>query len=147
MPEFLVSPENPYLSAQVYEWMTTGMPASQRRIESSQFRDSEPQSTYYKPYHAAELVDPLLDSVKPSEWTTVSSDDVLMRKILASYFLMEYHWFPAFQKDYFLQDMAAGRRSCCSSLLVNIVLALGSVSPRRRWHPKSLFLFAYTCRW
>lgn len=130
MPEFLLRPDNPYLNSWVYDWMATGngAPASHHLALSGHPRGAETQSTFCKPYHAAELVDPLLHNVKPSEWTTVCSDDNLMRKMLANYFLGEFHWFPAFQKDYFLQDMAAGRHSYCSSLLVNVVLVLGSVS-------------------
>lgn len=128
MPACLLQPDNPYLSARVYEWVATGAQTPPELVLSSRSRSPETQSTYYKPYHAAELVDPLLDTVKPSEWTTVSTDNVLMRKMLANYFLHDYQSAPPFQKDYFLQDMIAGRHSCCSSLLVNSVLAVGSVS-------------------
>jgi hypothetical protein len=131
MPTYLLRPDNPYLSSQLFEWMTADRaptPQQGQLVLSNRARRAEPRSTYHKPYHAAELIDPLVNMVKPSEWTTVSSDDVLMRKMLANYFLHDYHWFPPFQKDYFLQDMAAGRHSCCSSLLVNMVLTVGSVS-------------------
>ena len=128
MPKFLIRPDNPYLNSKVYEWTTNNASAGQELSVYGRSRPAEPQSPYEKPYHIAELVEPLINTVKPTEWTTVSSDDGLLRKLLALYFVHEYQWFPSFQKDYFLQDMAAGRRSCCSPLLVNIVLAIGCVS-------------------
>ena len=128
MPASLLHPNNPYLDSRVYGWIRNGSPAPQGLVMENQARWVESQSTYDKPYHVAELVDPLLSTVKPSEWITVSSDNVLMRKMLANCFLNKYHSIPPFQKDYFLQDMAAGRQNSCSSLLVNTVLALGSVS-------------------
>lgn len=51
-----------------------------------------------------------------------------MRRLLANLFLHEYHLGSFFQKDYFLEDMASGRRWLCSSVLVNAVLAWASVS-------------------
>lgn len=125
MPEFLIRPDNPYLDSKVYDWTASGVP------KPKELRQSE-ESPYVKPYHVAKLIDPLLSTVKPSEWTTVSSDDVFLRELLALYFLHEYQWFPFFHKDYFLQDMVAGRQGCCSSLLVNVVLAAASVGVPRR---------------
>lgn len=91
------------------------------------------QSQYNTPYHGAVLIEPRLEAVKPSEWTTVCKDDALLRKLLAAFFTHEYHLCPAFHKDYFLEDMAAepGNRAkmlCCSPLLVNAVLAYACVS-------------------
>jgi hypothetical protein len=134
MPEFLLRPDNLYLGSRVYEWTVDAVSAGQRAGLPRRSRYLELQSPYVKPYHAAEVVDPLLSVVKPSEWTTVSSDDGLLRKLLGLYFLHEYQWFPSFQKDYFLQDMAAGRSSCCSPLLVNAVLAIATVSALHRDH-------------
>ncbi|GAB1321084.1 hypothetical protein MFIFM68171_11294 [Madurella fahalii] len=144
MPAFLVRPDNPYLNARVYEWTTSSASTAQGLLLSDDSRSLEPQSPYFKPYHTAEVVEPLLSSAKPSDWTKVSSDDNLMRKLFGLYFSCEYHWFPAFQKDYFLQDMAAGHRCCCSSLLVNAVLAVASMAcdriPNRYefWNPCNL---------
>jgi hypothetical protein len=129
MPAFLIRPDNPYLDSWVYEGVLgTGSSANRELTLSSKDRFVELPSPFSKPYHAAEVVEPLLSTIKPSEWTTVLSDDVLMRKMLADYFLSNYEWTYPFQKDYFLQDMAAGHGSCCSSLLVNAVLAFASVS-------------------
>lgn len=128
MPACLVRPDNPYLGSPVYEWTTSSASTDRALLPSVGTCLSETQSPYVKPFHSAEVVEPLLNSAKPSDWTQVSSDDALMRKLLAFYFSGEYHWFPPFQKDYFLQDMAAGRNGCCSPLLVNAVLAVASVS-------------------
>lgn len=89
---------------------------------------SEHETIYLKPFHAAEVIDPLLESVKPSLWTSVHSDDALMRKLLSLYFLHEYPHFTAFQKECFLEAMAAQRENLCSSLLVNAILAFSCVS-------------------
>ncbi|EGS18031.1 uncharacterized protein CTHT_0060450 [Thermochaetoides thermophila DSM 1495] len=104
---------------------------------------SDRREPYLKPYHTARVVHPWLDSVKPSMWTGVSDDDVLMRKLLHDYILFDWDWFTMFHKDYFLEDMAQGRRRFCSSLLVNAVLCMGSYCHRglrscaEHWNPKS----------
>jgi hypothetical protein len=136
MPACILRPDNPYLDTWLYDWeLLTKNRAPAFRGEALGPGLSKPcghtphesQSPYFMPYHAAEMIDPLLDSVKPSEWTAVSSDDVLMRKLLACFFMNIYQLCPSFHKDYFLQDMACGRQSYCSSLLVNSVLAAASV--------------------
>jgi hypothetical protein len=90
------------------------------------------QSNYTTPFFAAEIADPLLSKAKPSIWTRVSSNDVLLRKLLEAYFMFEYPWEYIFQKDYFLEDMIYGANKYCSSLLVNAVLAKACVSHHRR---------------
>ncbi|OIW29229.1 hypothetical protein CONLIGDRAFT_715599 [Coniochaeta ligniaria NRRL 30616] len=74
-------------------------------------------------YHGCEVVEPLLDEVQPSQWTTVMANDEVMRSLLSQFFQIEYRWWSIFHKDYFLQDMASGDQTHCSSLLVNAVLA------------------------
>lgn len=71
--------------------------------------------------------------VKPSEWTTVSKDNTLMGQLLTAYLTYEYHLWPIFQEDYFLEDMAnpgtdERKTPCCSPLLVNATLAYACVS-------------------
>lgn len=136
MPAFLLRPNNPYLYSQIYESSLRGDP-DRRRL-----RLTGPDSTlvttppaeqghmdpYNKPFHVATMVHPWLDAVTPSKWTTVCSDDGLMRKLLHGYFMHDYEWFTFFHKDYFLHDMAQGKHRFCSSLLVNALLCLGSVS-------------------
>ncbi|KAK7973481.1 hypothetical protein PG988_007615 [Apiospora saccharicola] len=102
------------------------------------------QSLYLKPFHAAHMVDPRLSDARPSLWTAVCEDDVLMRDLLAVWFRCEYQFTSACQKDYFLEDMVAKRQDFCSSLLVNIVLAYACVCyPRfsnraEYWNPHTL---------
>ncbi|KAL1837226.1 hypothetical protein VTJ49DRAFT_4108 [Mycothermus thermophilus] len=98
---------------------------------------------YLKPYLSATVVHPWLDSVKPSKWTNVMDDDVLMRKILHDYLLFEYDWFTYLHKDYFLEDMATEKHRFCSQLLVNAVLGAGCFCHRALpyraefWNPKN----------
>lgn len=73
-------------------------------------------------------MDVQLSAVEPSKWTTVCADNVLMRRLLHAFFLQDHDWWTAFQKDYFLEDMAKMRLQFCSSLLVNAVLALSCVA-------------------
>ena len=124
MPTSLLSPKNPYLHSLLYE-TTFATSTSEQALPSSANEKYRPQ--YLKPLLAAEIVDPRLDSVKPSMWTNVSTDDDLMRAILRAYLLFEYDCFVFFHKDYFLDDMVQGSNQFCSSLLVNAVLALACV--------------------
>jgi hypothetical protein len=154
LPARLLVSGSPYLDSMIYE-------AASQRALYSQIREittTEPerrilpdidsltyQSQYVKPYHAAVLVEPRLENARPSEWTTVCKDDALLRNLLAAYFTHEYHFFPAFYKDYFLEDMATAqtgqrRTPCCSVLLVNATLAYARVSRRckRESQPSNL---------
>lgn len=139
MPAYLMRPTNAYLNSMIYEWAWEGTgqggppnsAKSPNLDRSSGTALNESLSPYLRPYHAAEIVDPRLDAVEPAKWTTVSTDNRLMRKLLGAYFLQDHDWWSAFQKDYFLEDMAAGRPELCSSLLVNAVLAAGCVSTHR----------------
>ena len=130
-PELTV--DNPYLKSLIYEaskLYTTGGPPW--RILNHKIANlSQPQlmSLYLKPFHAAVVIDPLISDLKPSEWTTVCSNDVLMRKLLSVWFRCEYQLTAAFNKNLFLKDMAAKRRKFCSPLLVNAVLAYACVRP------------------
>jgi hypothetical protein len=133
MPSFLRQMSNPYLDSDVYEYSLRGTPEPATHQQGRQQPQQEPRDgperdPYLKPYSSATVLDPWLDSVQPSKWTTVSCDDSLLRKILHDYFLFEYDWFTYFHKDYFLEDMAAENKRFCSSLLANAVLCVGCVS-------------------
>jgi len=121
MPASLHSSHNPYLDSLVYEGTSLTSTSEQQALSPSSHQ-------YLKPHHAAKIEDPRLDSVRPSIWTSVSTDDDLMRTLLRAYLLHEYDWLTVFHKDHFLDDMVAGYNRFCSSLLVNAVLALGCVS-------------------
>jgi hypothetical protein len=125
IPEFPQLPENKYLESPRYENTSPGSSPSQRT--NRDLSASEDYAMYFKPYHAAEVVDPLVSSSKPSAWTTISKDDRKLRRLLQSYLICSYFWFTSFNKEYFLQDMSTGIQDCCSSLLVNSVFALACV--------------------
>jgi hypothetical protein len=129
MPSSLQTSANPYLRSLMYE-IALGVPNTAQSSKTSTWASTndryDPQ--YLNPYLAATLVEPRLDTVEPSNWTLVSSDNVLMRALLHSYFLNEYQWVPSFHKDDFLDDMISGSTYFCSSLLVNTVLAFACVS-------------------
>jgi hypothetical protein len=124
MPASLVATQNPYLNSLLYESAFATNDSAPAALDSLH-NHFMPQ--YLKPYSAAKLVDPRLDSIKPSQWTTVSDNDELMRTLLRLYFVHEYQWFPLFHMDHFLDDMMSGSTVFCSSLLVNAVLAYASV--------------------
>jgi hypothetical protein len=141
-PSRLAQSKSPYLDSTMYKAVSQHASNSGIREATATGSDrrnhpdmdsSVYQSQYVKPYHAAAFVEPRLDAATPSKWTTVCKDDALMRDLLAAYFKHEYHLFPAFHKDYFLEDMATPELaqtgvSCCSALLVNATLAYACVS-------------------
>ncbi|KAL2134955.1 hypothetical protein VTI74DRAFT_10276 [Chaetomium olivicolor] len=161
MPPYLRRPDNPYLDSEVYECALRDSHSPQQPGHRQQqlllpdtwkATDSSSRSVYgqgqrdpyLKPYSSAKVVHPWLESVKPSRWTSVSQDDVLMRKILHDYLLFEYDWFSMFHKDYFLEDMATETERFCSQLLANTVLCIGCFAHRSLpgraefWNPKNL---------
>lgn len=122
---------NPYLNSMLYE---TASLYSQQQISETNLTghlaslsSEEQRSPYLKPFHAAQVFDPLLSDVKLSPWTSICDDDKLMRDLLSVLFRCEYHFTAAFHKDLFLEDMAARRKDFCSSLLVNVTLAYACV--------------------
>ncbi|KAJ4227937.1 hypothetical protein NW759_004026 [Fusarium solani] len=145
MPEGLLS-NNPYLDSLIYEAASLySSPASHNSHPGPHNLSlSGYQSPYLKPLHSAEVIDPLLSSAKPSAWSTVCANDTLMRELLNVYLRCEYFFYTLFHKDYFLEDMASGRDTFCSSLLVNALLAYScSCYSRFRdraeyWNPQTL---------
>jgi hypothetical protein len=121
-PAFLLTPNNSYLRSPLYQ-------ATFRQQDSG--RDTELavlyQPQYLRPYHGAQLLEPLLSEVTTSQWTSVISDNHLFRRLLSVYILYQYSSCPVFRKELFLRDMAAGRTTFCSQLLVNVVLACATV--------------------
>ncbi|KAM0359728.1 hypothetical protein ACHAP4_003332 [Fusarium culmorum] len=145
--------DNPYLNSLIYETATLYSHENGPELTSpSGFTDhvsEEQRSMYLKPFHAAQVIEPLLNDAKISSWTSVSKDDVLMRDLLRVMFRCEYQFTAAFQKDLFLQDLVAGREDFCSPLLVNAVLAYACVCyPQMSnrveyWNPNNL-LYRFT---
>lgn len=141
VPDFLKSSNNPYMASLVYknnfDPTSASPPPPSPASSSSSWQPALPvtdlvsinRAMYGTPYHAVEMIDVVLDSTKPSEWTNVHHDDKLLRELLRAYFIYEYPFFPFLHKDYFLQDMTSGRHRFCTPLLVNAILAAGCVSP------------------
>lgn len=129
MPAPLQTSDNPYLESLLYEGAAQGFapPLPQQQSLSASDAAGSSSHIYMKPYHAAELLDGRLASAKASDWTSVTTDDNLFRRLLRAYLIHEYCVAPAFQKDYFLYDLVRGKGHLCSSLLVNSVMAIGSV--------------------
>jgi hypothetical protein len=82
--------------------------------------------------------------VRPREeailsWTTVTQDKVLILHFMNMYFCWHYAFFTTLSKELFYRDFLAGTPSqYCSSLLVNVMLALGchfSLKPEARADP------------
>ncbi|KAF5549290.1 nitrogen assimilation transcription factor nit-4 [Fusarium mexicanum] len=139
---------NPYLNSMLYE---TASLYSQHQTSGAtlpghlaSLGSEEQRSPYLKPFHAAQVFDPLLSDVKVSAWTSICNDDNLMRDLLTVLFRCEYHFTAAFHKDLFLEDLAARRKDFCSSLLVNVTLAYACVCyPKftnrvEYWNPNTL---------
>ncbi|SCO81443.1 related to nitrate assimilation regulatory protein nirA [Fusarium oxysporum] len=141
MPRRLQLPDNAYFRSLVYE--ATFMESSPSASGTIELHDRfRPQ--YLKPYTAAEVTDPRLSLIKPSEWTNVLTNNEMMRNMIRSYFRQEHQSLPFFHKDYFLEDMMNGSNEFCSSLLVNAVLAEScsfcpdTTSRLEYWNPESL---------
>ncbi|KID87760.1 hypothetical protein MGU_04998 [Metarhizium guizhouense ARSEF 977] len=142
---------NPYLDSIIFEATSLYATGQDSTPSAPSTTNSAPNSTsgayespYLKPFHASEVIEPQLSKAKISWWTAVCQDDVLMRDLLGVFFRCEYHFTAAFQKDLFLQDLAARRQDFCSALLVNIMLAYSCVCyPRfsnraEYWNPNTL---------
>ncbi|KAK0653055.1 nitrate assimilation regulatory protein nirA [Cercophora newfieldiana] len=142
MPSFLRSLARPYLASLLFDAAAVATGEAPRPLPALSNEQSRPQ--FFKPYHAARIVDARLDEVKPSQWTTVSDDDDLMRTLLRLYYQYEYHFFTCFHMDAFLDDMLSGTERFCSPVLVNAILAqacrchLGFQDRVEHWNPRSL---------
>ncbi|KJZ71867.1 hypothetical protein HIM_08712 [Hirsutella minnesotensis 3608] len=140
MPNHLQSLDNPYLRSILHGFDVDG----NREAHASLHPHDSSRHEYLKPYPTSTVCDSRLERVKPSLWTSVSTDDFMMRAILEAYFRYDYTYFTFFHKDLFLDDMVAGSGHFCSALLVNAVLAagchcFGSFTDRaENWNPRSL---------
>ncbi|RFN47270.1 hypothetical protein FIE12Z_8483 [Fusarium flagelliforme] len=143
MPSYLQTPTNPFIRSLIYEWNDKDE-AGKVSVPAPSESEEEYKAQYFRPVHAASIVDPRMDEIVPSKWTTVNADDDLMRTFIRAYFLYEYDWFTFFHKDYFLDDMLAGSSTFSSPILVNAILAVGChcqnypSQPAEFWNPNSL---------
>lgn len=74
------------------------------------------------------VLDRPLHLVPAKSWTSVTDDDNLVSHLISLYFTWEHVFFVRMDRRLFLQDMIAGRLTFCSPLLVNAILAHGTVS-------------------
>jgi hypothetical protein len=124
MPKTLLAPYNPYAGSRLYQIALEVQGRSQSVTKAARPRETRVQSSLHQiPYFAADLVEPRLPTLSISDWTMVSKDNVLLRKLLQSYFLYDYDTFAIFHRGVFLQAMREGDRRFCTPLLVNAVLA------------------------
>ncbi|KAF2685976.1 hypothetical protein K458DRAFT_429914 [Lentithecium fluviatile CBS 122367] len=99
---------------------------------------------YQAPFHSAELVDSLLEKVTVPNWTSVISDNKLLRRLLSVYFMHLTATSTTLHKDLLLEDKASGRTQFASPHLVNTVLASACQACRefpdrsKLWLPHSL---------
>lgn len=127
MPRWLDQAANPYIHTELYEKTFGQREAQSSTISTSQSGNRPRQPVYLIPYHAVELVEPRIDSVQASVWTSVTSDDALIQDLLRIFFVYEYPNINCFHKDLFLDDMVSVRERFCSRALVNAVLACACV--------------------
>ncbi|KKO98434.1 hypothetical protein THAR02_09461 [Trichoderma harzianum] len=146
MPTHLQTPDNPYLKSLLYEtaFHGAGQEATNESTQSEQAQANDYLNIYLQPYHGAELLDPLIEHLKPSEWTQVATDDHFMRTLIRAYILHEYPTFPVFHKDIFFQAMIDHDLRFCRPVLVNALLAeachclMGIPNRNQFWVPQSL---------
>ncbi|KAI2631054.1 hypothetical protein GGR54DRAFT_628061 [Hypoxylon sp. NC1633] len=142
MPPSILAPDNLYLRSFVYE--TTFRAPPSHGFEHDSQRQGYGDDRYLKPYHAAQVVEPNFENLTISKWTSVTSDEHLLKKLLYSYLFYQHPWTAAFHMDYFLEDMESGNTRFCSSLLVNSALAAACHMCReipdrdKFWIPQSL---------
>ncbi|KAI0174869.1 hypothetical protein BJ166DRAFT_575040 [Pestalotiopsis sp. NC0098] len=146
LPPCLEDDNNPYLQSLLYSKTF----ADFRRLRNIPSMNTvwrpmpHHDKKYEWPFHAAELVEDAIDTGRHAHWTSVTDSDDLVRALLKSYMYYDYAYLPLFHKDSFLQDLFAGRRAYCSSLLVNAILACACHSHRILggttdfWSPKEL---------
>ncbi|KAJ9162035.1 C6 transcription factor [Coniochaeta hoffmannii] len=120
---------------------TSSATSTQSHTRQDSLPRRESTATPFDQHLECQIVEPLLDEVRPSRWTTVSADDEMMKGLLSRYFQLQYRWGSIFHKDYFLRDMISGEQTHCSPLLVNVVLACALHATRnvinrhRYWEP------------
>jgi hypothetical protein len=128
MPDYILSPDNPYLDSLIFDATTLGHTLPIGAALQRESRSVPYQCPYLKPYRAAEIVDGTLSQIDVSRWTRVLNENRLLRRLLHDFFLYQHPWSAFFHKDHVLEDMALGQSLFCSQLLVNSILAVACVS-------------------
>ncbi|KAK8103262.1 hypothetical protein PG984_016408 [Apiospora sp. TS-2023a] len=143
--ELHVNVDNPYLDSTLYKAASlydNTTPLTRQNAAATGQGTADLQSLYLRPFHAALMVDPRLSDARPSLWTAVCDDDVLMRDLLAVWFRCEYQFTSACQKDYFLEDMVAKRqdfaRRSWSTSSSRMLICYPRFSNRAEYNPHTL---------
>ncbi|PMB70555.1 Nitrogen assimilation transcription factor nirA [Beauveria bassiana] len=140
MPEALRTPGNAYLKSPLFESAFLAPDRNAAVAATSLIETQQPQ--YFRPYAVAQIADSRITGAEFSHWTSVCTDDKLMRALLHVYLLTDYQTFSFFHKDFFLDDLNSRRPRFCSSLLVHAILAhlIHLPFPDRveYWNPQSL---------
>lgn len=125
-PPLFIDPDNPYTKSPIFQPSITNLQdAEPERSPRSRLKF---QHIYEIPYQGVSLIDSRLDSIDASFWTSVTSDNALVAKLVSLYLLTDYCCYGSFNKDLFLDDLVACRKTFCSQLLVNAICAAGMVS-------------------
>ena len=128
MPSHLFVTNNPYMDSCLYKAVVSS--STHSHAENRQLI-TKYGSAYLLPYHTAKMGEPFIDKITTTPWTSVISDNRLLRRLVSLYFTCPHPCAPLVHKDLFLEDMAAGRTAFCSPLLVNAVLSVASVITSR----------------
>lgn len=139
MPTHLLFADNLYKESILHEAVTSSQ--NHTHTELMQLKKKH-GSAYMLPYHTVILVEPLIERITATQWTKVTSDNRLFRRLISLYFCCQHPCGPFVHKDLFLEDMVAGKTSFCTPLLVNAVLAIASVSKCR--HQIGLLMLTYS---
>ncbi|RFN43459.1 hypothetical protein FIE12Z_12303, partial [Fusarium flagelliforme] len=81
MPSYLQTPTNPFLHSLIYEWNEKDE-AGKISVPPLSESERKNKAQYLRPIHAASIVDPRMDEIVPSKWTSVNADDDLMRTLI-----------------------------------------------------------------
>lgn len=112
MPRILQTPDNEYLDPIIYE-ATYKLEFLNTTYELPSLGPQDVyqnSSMYFKPFHAARAAEPLLRRALFGRWTSVSSDDELMRNI---HLMHDWPWLVTFPKKDFLEKLIAERHDHC----------------------------------
>lgn len=126
-PRLFSDPDDPYRLAPLLDSSVRPSSPGPEPRGRAHGQSPSPGDIYEKPFHTASFVDSRLHPPNLLQWTNATDDADLVSNLLSLYFQHEYPQQTFFQKDLFLDDMAAGRHRFCSPLLFNAVLAAASV--------------------
>lgn len=94
MPASLFTHDNAYLQSPIHDlrsvYPLTGRSDMPPHTRTSNGENSLEVTIYFRPFHAAEVVDPRLADLNISAWTTVCNNNELMRSLLRSWLQCEY---------------------------------------------------------